>query len=69
MDKKQYQPHQQRVVNEATDLKTKADTLVNFISVNPLFKTLKEDEQERLRKQAGLMFQYYEVLEERISNF
>lgn len=64
-----YAPHQQRVIDEANDLKEKADLLVNFISVNPIFKTLEESEQERLRKQAGLMFQYYEVLQERIENF
>lgn len=66
---KELQPHQQRVVNEATELKTKADDLVNFICINPIFKTLSLEEQDRLRRQAGLMCQYYEVLEERINAF
>jgi len=69
MEEKGIQPHQQRVIDEASDLKIKADALVNFITVNPFFLKLPKDEQERLRKQSGLMFQYYEVLQERIQNF
>lgn len=67
--KKEYQPHQQRVIDEANELKIKADALIVFTTTNAIFKTLSEDEQERLRKQTGLMFQYFEVLQERIDNF
>lgn len=62
-------PHQQRVVGEYTELKDKSSKLSAFILDNPIFLTLSEGEQSRLRKQNELMAQYCDVLSERISAF
>lgn len=64
-----YLPHQQRVVDEKSDLDTKANALSNFIGTNPVFETLDAEEQERLKAQNDLMWQYSEVLGSRIAAF
>ena len=63
------QPHQQRVVDEKTELGTKANALSNFIGHSPIFATLDAAEQERLKVQNDLMWQYSEVLGARITAF
>lgn len=63
------QPHQQRVVDEKTELDTKANALSNFIGHSPIFATLDAAEQERLKVQNDLMWQYSEVLGARITAF
>jgi hypothetical protein len=44
------QPHQQRVVDEKTELDTKATALSQFIGHSPIFGTLAPSEQERLKE-------------------
>lgn len=65
----QLQPHQQRVVDEKTELDKKAKALSDFIGLNPIFETIDSAEQERLKRQNDIMWQYSEVLGERIEAF
>ena len=62
-------PHQQRVIDEKTELDIKATALSNFIGTSPIFETLDSAEQERLKKQNDVMWQYSEILGARISAF
>lgn len=64
-----YQPHQQRVAQEKTELDEKANALSKFIGENPVFEGLPLEEQERLKVQNDLMWQYSEILGLRISAF
>ena len=61
--------HQLRVIAEKNELEQKATKLSDFIGNSPLFETLDADEQERLRVQNDLMWQYFEVLTARIAAF
>ncbi len=63
------QPYQQRIVEEKKALDEKAVALSNFIGTNPSFDKLDSEEQERLRVQNDLMWQYSEVLGARIAAF
>ena len=63
------QPHQQRVVDEKNELDTKANALSQFIGLSPIFEKLDAAEQERLKLQNDVMWQYSEILGERIANF
>jgi hypothetical protein len=63
------QPHQQRVVDEKNELETRAHKLSQFIGHSPLFATLDPEEQERLKVQNDIMWQYFEVLSQRIAAF
>ena len=65
----EYQPHQQRVLDEKHELDKKAFALSEFIGSNPLFETLDAEEQERLREQNEVMWQYSEILGARIAAF
>jgi len=67
--KKELQPHQQRVVDERFELNDKATKLNDFIGNNPLFENIASDEQEDLKVQLDIMFQYIEVLDRRILRF
>jgi len=62
-------PHQQRVIEEANELADKIVKLTYFISDNPIFKTLSDEEQFRMTKQLVFMDAYFDVLKERINNF
>lgn len=62
-------PHQQRVIDEKNALDDKATKLSAFIGKNPLFEKLDAAEQERLKIQNDLMWQYSEVLGQRIAAF
>ena len=62
------QPHQQRVVDEKSELDAKIDKLTTFIDT-PLFSGLPEAEQERLVRQLHYMGHYTAVLGERIAAF
>ena len=62
-------PRQQRVVDEKAELDTKATALSQFISLNPIFTSLDPAEQERLKLQNDIMWQYSKVLGERIAAF
>jgi hypothetical protein len=62
------QPHQERVVAEKSELDEKIGKLVPFLK-SSTFAGLTADEQGRLGRQLGLMQQYSDVLNERISSF
>ena len=61
-------PHQQRVIDEKTELDGKFNKLVAFFD-NPLYKTLHIDEQARLAQQCEYMGKYSEILKDRIGAF
>ena len=63
------QPHQQRVVDEKSELDKKAMALSNFIALSPVFATLDSVEQERLKEQNDVMWKYSEILGARIAAF
>ena len=63
------QPHQQRVVDEKTELDDKLTKLMSFIEGNTVYAGLPEDEQKRLKEQAIFMRGYSDVLAERIAAF
>lgn len=62
------QPHEERVSNEYFELLSKHSALVSFIR-GDVFKTVDEDEQERLKFQATVMAAYINILAKRIINF
>lgn len=62
-------PYQQRVIDEKNALDEKAQKLSEFIGSNPLFGKLDPKEQERMKVQNDLMWQYSEVLGDRIAAF
>ena len=62
-------PHQQRVVDEKAELDKKAKALTDFIGLNPMFLSLDSAEQERMREQCEIMWQYSEILGKRIECF
>ena len=61
-------PHQQRVVDEKTELSDRLSKLLNFFHT-PIFASLDAAEKTRLRNQARFMDGYAAVLEERIAAF
>jgi len=63
------QPHQKRVVDEKTELDTKATDLSKFIGESAIFPTLDAAEQERLKEQCEVMWKYSEILGARIAAF
>ena len=63
------QLHQQRVVDEQSELNEKLNKLSDFIKTSPLFEGLPIDEQERLMRQKYYMIEYSDVLAERIAAF
>lgn len=62
------QPHQQRVVDEKTELDMKREKLTAFYST-PIFQGLPESEQSRFLRQGVAMRTYSEILGERIEAF
>lgn len=62
-------PHQQRVVEEKAELDKKAIDLSNFIGHSPIFETLDPADQELLKEQNDIMWQYSEILGKRIAAF
>ena len=63
------QPHQQRVVDEKSELDKKAKDLSEFIRLSPLFGALPDDEQERMKDQNDIMWRYSGILGARIEAF
>lgn len=61
-------PHQQRVIDERTELDDKLSKLVGFFGAS-LFANLPAAEQGRMRTQAIAMRTYSEILAERIAAF
>ena len=60
---------QQSVINEKENLEHMVRELNRFIAYDIDFDTLPPDEQERLKLQNDIMWQYFEVLEARIAAF
>lgn len=63
------QPHQQRVVEEKKELDEKAKKLSDFIGNSSSFDELDSVEQELLKVQNDIMWQYSEALGRRIELF
>jgi len=63
------QEHQQRVVKEKQELDSKAKALSDFIGTSQTFVNIDKDEQERLKIQNDIMWQYSEILGQRIAAF
>lgn len=63
------QPHQQRVVDEATELKDKVNKLNAFISGSDVFRGLDSLQQGLLMAQVGAMNAYLQILNLRIASF
>lgn len=61
--------YQQRVIVEKRELDEKATKLSNFIGLSPTFEDIDAKEQERLREQCEIMWQYSEILGKRIAAF
>lgn len=56
------QPHQQRVVDEKSELDVKAKALSDFIGNSDIFPTLNADEQEQLKEQKDDIKQILKIL-------
>lgn len=69
LDKGNWQPHQERVVQEARELREKSDKLYEFIDNNNIYHKLDIEEQDRLKQQLMAMQYYLTILVERIENF
>lgn len=61
--------YQQRVIDEKKELDEKAKKLSDFIGLSSEFENIPPDEQERLREQNEIMWQYSEILGQRIDAF
>lgn len=68
MEEKQLQPHQQRVVEERTELIEKITKLHAFLKTE-IFDNLQEEDQNLLEEQVQLMMNYSDVLLKRINRF
>lgn len=66
---REYAPHQQRVIDEANELKDKFSKLGAFILDNPIYQTLDEDEVQDLSEQYDVMEKYIVILDRRIARF
>ncbi len=62
-------PHQQRVVDEKTELDLKIKNLQNFIETNSIYETLIDPEKRDLKEQLTLMLHYSLILGRRINRF
>lgn len=63
------EPYQDRVVQEKADLDRKIEKLSKFINDGDIFPTMNAEDQDRLREQCDIMWQYSEILGERIAEF
>lgn len=62
-------PFQQRVIEEKDQNDKRLEALGVFITSNPIFQNLDQEEQKRLKRQHELMAELSSVLGERIQNF
>lgn len=63
-------PHQERVVNEKTELDEKLTKLTAFTTMqNAIYAALPREEQARLIQQREVMREYSEILGQRIAAF
>ncbi|WP_295677361.1 hypothetical protein [uncultured Empedobacter sp.] len=67
--KKEYAPHQQRVIEEREVLQDKITKISDFVTVNKFFDTLPDIEKIDMRDQLCFMCLYLEKLDSRISRF
>jgi hypothetical protein len=65
----EYEPHQQRVLDELKDLTKKSFDLSNFIKTEFFTERLDSEEQQRLKQQLIVMQTYESLLIQRINNF
>lgn len=63
------QPHQQRVVDEKSELDEKLEKLASFIQENPIFEKLEEEDKDLLLLQQSSMAEYSVILSKRIARF
>lgn len=63
------EPYQQRVVKEQDDLHVKVQALNGFIAYSDKFQELPLVEQELLKQQNEVMWEYWEILGKRIDLF
>jgi len=61
--------YQKRVVEEKLELDVKAKALSNFIGLGNEFESIDSVEQELIKEQCEIMWQYSEILEKRIASF
>lgn len=61
--------YQQRVIDEKSELDKKALALTRFIGESPSFDKISADNQELLKEQNDIMWQYSEILGKRIAAF
>ncbi len=62
------QPHQQRVIDEKSELDAKREKLTAF-TFTDTFEALPADERSRLNRQHSVMTEYSAILGERIAAF
>ena len=62
-------PHEQRVVDEKSELDNKIGKLCDFIGWSKIYKSLPESEQSRLTVQLHYMQGYSDILYQRIKAF
>jgi len=58
---------QQGVIDDKNELDKKAKALSEFIGLSDEFENIEPEEQERLKEQNDIMWQYSEILGARIS--
>lgn len=64
----EYQPHEQRVVDEFAELAIKMRSLTIFLS-SSLYEQLDHEDRRLLREQLGHMTDYWATLSKRIARF
>lgn len=69
LQEREYAQHQQRVIDEKKELDEKAKRLSDFIGLSPMFLEIDTSEQDRLKEQCEIMWQYSEILGKRIAAF
>nr|WP_315173550.1 hypothetical protein [uncultured Flavobacterium sp.] len=67
-EEKKLQPHEQRVVDERTELDEKITKLHAFFKTE-IFNNLQEEDRNLLEEQVQLMMNYSDVLLKRINRF
>lgn len=65
----QYQAHQQRVVDEKTELDLKRQKLEDFLLKSPIYNDLELQDKLLLVEQGRVMMLYSEILDKRIARF
>lgn len=63
-----YKPHEERVIEELAELRTKIEALETF-NKGDIYKTLPQVEQDMLLMQRNAMIVYANILGSRISRF